>query len=73
MASWAGVMPAQRTDGGGMRALLYDERAATAAEYALIIAIIGAAIAAAALTLGGAIADSMNSASNVIENCSGNC
>jgi pilus assembly protein Flp/PilA len=36
-----------------------DESGASAAEYALILAIVGAAIAFAAVTLGGAISDSM--------------
>ncbi len=46
----------------------YDEEGAAAAEYALILAIVGAAIAAAALYLGGAIATAMNTAADCITN-----
>lgn len=47
--------------------MIKDESGAAAAEYALILAIVGAAIAVAALTLGGAVANSMNHASNCIK------
>jgi pilus assembly protein Flp/PilA len=43
-------------------AFLRDESGASAAEYALILAIVGAAIATAALGLGQAIANAMNDA-----------
>ena len=46
---------------------------ATAAEYALILGIVGAAIAVASLSLGGAISGSMNMASGRIQNCGGSC
>jgi pilus assembly protein Flp/PilA len=46
--------------------MIKDESGAAAAEYALILAIVGAAIAVAALTLGNAVANSMNHASNCI-------
>ena len=46
--------------------MLRDKRGASAAEYALILAIIGAAIAVAALTLSGAIATEMNEAASCI-------
>jgi len=52
--------------------LLKDVRGASAAEYALILAIVGTAIAAAALALGDAISTSMSSAAECIaaaENC----
>jgi pilus assembly protein Flp/PilA len=55
--------------------MLRDKRGASAAEYALILAIIGAAIAIAAVTLGGEIAESMNEAAECIEDsssCAGN-
>ena len=45
-----------------------DESGASAAEYALILAIVGAAIAVAALTLGSAIANAMNGATACINN-----
>ena len=46
--------------------LLKNDSGAAAAEYALILAIVGAAIAVAALALGSTIANSMNRASNCI-------
>ena len=47
--------------------VLRDDSGAAAAEYALILAIVGAAIAVAALGLGSAVANSMNRASNCIK------
>ena len=46
--------------------MLKDNSGASAAEYALILAIIGTGIAGAALTLGGSISNSMNKAKNCI-------
>lgn len=43
-----------------------DESGASAAEYALILAIVGAGIALASVTLGGAITGAMGSASQCI-------
>ncbi len=51
---------------------LKDEDGASAAEYALILAIVGAAIALAAVTLGGTISNAIDRASNCIKNSS-NC
>jgi pilus assembly protein Flp/PilA len=48
--------------------MLRDEAGASAAEYALILAIVGAAIAVAAVLLGGAISTAMNNARACIEN-----
>ena len=48
--------------------MLKDESGASAAEYALILAIVGAAIAFAAVNLGSVIANSMNSAAKCITN-----
>lgn len=48
--------------------MLKDQSGASAAEYALILAIVGGAIALAALALGGAVATSMNDAKNCIDN-----
>lgn len=45
-----------------------DESGASAAEYALILAIVGTAIAAAAITLGTAIGGAMNNAADCINN-----
>ena len=48
--------------------LLKDVSGASAAEYALILAIVGAAIAVAALGLGETIANAMNDSASLIEN-----
>jgi pilus assembly protein Flp/PilA len=47
-------------------AMLRDESGASAAEYALILAIVGGAIAIACVTLGKTIGNSINTASNCI-------
>ena len=47
--------------------MLRDDSGASAAEYALILAIIGAAIALAAIALGNAVAVAMNRASNCVK------
>ena len=47
--------------------MLKDDSGASAAEYALILAIIGAAIAIAAIALGNAVATAMNRASNCVK------
>lgn len=47
-------------------ALMTDDSGASAAEYALILAIVGSTIALAAIGLGGAISNRMNSASTCI-------
>jgi pilus assembly protein Flp/PilA len=46
--------------------MLKDQSGASAAEYALILAIVGTAIALAAILLGDTIASSMNRASSCI-------
>ena len=46
---------------------LQEENGASAAEYALILAIVGTAIAGAAIALGGSIANSMNNAASCIK------
>lgn len=46
--------------------LLRDDAGASAAEYALILAIIGGAIALAAIGLGGAISGSLTNATDCI-------
>lgn len=48
--------------------MLKDEAGASAAEYALILAIVGVGIAVAAATLGGAISGAMDDASCAIGN-----
>jgi pilus assembly protein Flp/PilA len=47
--------------------MLRDDSGASAAEYALILAIIGAAIALAAIALGQAVATAMGRASNCVK------
>lgn len=51
-------------------AFLKDESGASAAEYALILAIVGIGIVGAAQLLQGAISGAMNSAANTINNAS---
>jgi len=52
---------------------MLDQDGASAAEYALILAVIGGAIALAALALGTSISISMNRAAGDITNCGGGC
>ena len=53
---------------------LKDDSGASAAEYALILAIVGSAIAVAALGLGNAISGALNNASTCINSPSAtNC
>ena len=49
---------------------LRDESGASAAEYALILAVVGAGIAAAAFTLGGAISSSIDATKSKVAACS---
>lgn len=51
------------------RNFMSDESGAAAAEYALILAIVGAAIGGAAFLLGGAVSQSLTGAATVIKNC----
>ena len=51
--------------------MMLDQSGAAAAEYALILAIIGGSIAVAAVALGGAISNSMNKAKTCIAAGSG--
>jgi pilus assembly protein Flp/PilA len=54
--------------------MLRDEAGASAAEYALILAIVGSALAIAAIGLGNQISSTMNNAATKIKNCeSGSC
>ena len=50
-----------------------DKSGASAAEYALILAIVGAAIAAAAILLGETIAEALNAASDCISSNGTDC
>ncbi len=49
--------------------MLGDQSGASAAEYALILAIVGSALAVAAITLGGTISGAMNAAGSRITDC----
>ncbi len=49
-----------------MKNLWHDEGGASAAEYALILAIVGAGIASSALVLGNAVGSAMNDTSTCI-------
>ena len=49
--------------------MLKDDAGASAAEYALILAIVGSGIAAAAFFLGGAIGNSLRATGNEITVC----
>ena len=53
--------------------VLADRSGATAAEYALLLAIVGATIAVAALALGNVIAASLDTQSATIATCGGLC
>jgi len=54
--------------------MLRDESGASAAEYALILAIVGSALAIAAIGLGNTISNSMNEQASRITNCQdGSC
>ena len=46
-----------------------DDAGASAAEYALILAIVGSGLAVAAIFLGNTISNSMNAQAAVIESC----
>ena len=50
--------------------MLRDRRGASAAEYALILAIVGGALAIASIALGGEVAEAMNEAASCIETSS---
>jgi pilus assembly protein Flp/PilA len=54
--------------------LLKDQSGASAAEYALILAIVGSALAIAAIGLGNTISGSMNTQASRITDCTdGTC
>lgn len=52
-----------------LQSFLSDELGAAAAEYALILAIVGVALGAAALALSIQISNSINKAATTIEKC----
>ncbi len=56
-----------------VKAFMIDDSGASAAEYALILAIVGTGIAFAAYTLGGTITTAMDTAGNCIASANGTC
>ncbi len=53
-----------------VKTFLRDESGASAAEYALILAVVGAGIAFAAFSLGEAVSDSISAATIEVSTCS---
>ena len=56
-----------------LRRFVADEQGASAAEYALILAIVGSAIAAAAIFLGTTIGNAINAAATCISTEGATC
>lgn len=56
-----------------VKSVLQDDSGASAAEYALILAIVGTAIAGASILLGDTISNSMNDASTCISSKGATC
>ena len=54
-----------------VKTFLRDESGASAAEYALILAVVGAGIAVAAFNLGEAVQTAINFAETEVEQCTG--
>jgi pilus assembly protein Flp/PilA len=52
-----------------LKTFLVDESGASAAEYALIIAIVGVGVGAAALSLGANVEAAIGNASNEVDDC----
>lgn len=52
-----------------LKTFLRDETGASAAEYALIIAIVGVGIGAAALALGNNVTAAIGNAANAVDDC----
>jgi pilus assembly protein Flp/PilA len=56
-----------------IKRFLFNTSGATAAEYALLLGILGAAVAVAAFSLGNNISNSLNATSATITDCGGGC
>ena len=56
-----------------LKRLFADRLGASAAEYALILAILGTAIAVAAFTLGSSISNSIDQSIQQMTDCGGKC
>ncbi|MDC8754805.1 Flp family type IVb pilin [Erythrobacter sp. sf7] len=54
-----------------IKTFLKDEAGASAAEYALILAVVGVAIGGAALALGDVVGDAIADAATDVNNCTG--
>lgn len=52
-----------------LKSFLNDESGASAAEYALILAIVGVGVGAAALSLGANVEAAIGAASNEVDDC----
>ena len=52
-----------------LKSFIADESGASAAEYALIIAVVGVGIGAAALVLGGNVSKAVSDAAEEVGNC----
>ena len=52
-----------------LKNFIADESGASAAEYALIIAVVGVGIGAAALVLGANVEEAVGNAANEVDNC----
>lgn len=52
-----------------LKTFLADESGASAAEYALILAVVGVAVGAAALALGTNVGAAVTKASNTVQDC----
>lgn len=55
-----------------LKAFIADETGASAAEYALIIAVVGVGIGAAALVLGNNVTKAVGDAANDVASCNNN-
>ena len=56
-----------------LKRLVRAQKGTSAAEYALILAIVGSALAVASIVLGNTIANSLNYSSSQITDCGGQC
>jgi len=52
---------------GVLKGLVEDERGISSVEYALMLALVGAGIAAAAFLLGGAVTNNISNATNTLQ------
>lgn len=55
------------------RKLSKDDRGVSAAEYAILLALVGSALALASIALGGSIADAMNNSGDCVQQHGKSC